>query len=90
MSKSILVIDTPENCEQCRFSGCDEDVCCLEDQLISEREYFDKKPDWCPLKDVPDKKEITDDNFSLSVDNVWNKAWNACIDEILEGGNVNE
>lgn len=29
MSKSILVIDTPENCCQRRFSGSDGDYCCL-------------------------------------------------------------
>lgn len=56
MSKSILVIDTPENCEKCRFSGSDGDVCCLEDKLISEKEYFDKKADWCPIRDLPRRK----------------------------------
>lgn len=29
-------------------------------------------------------EEIIEDIFSASVDNVWNKAWNACIDEILK------
>lgn len=53
---------------------------------ISKEQYLNKKPDWCPLRDLPKKKEVTDDNFSLSVDTVWDKAWNACIDEFLKKG----
>lgn len=85
MSKSILVIEKSDVCCQCRFSGSDGDVCCLEDKLISEQEYFDKKPDWCPLKDVPEKKEVR--NFCIGVGDFgqqgYQQGWNACIDEIL-------
>lgn len=81
MSKSILVIDTPEVCCQCRFSGSDGDVCYLENKLISEQEYLDKRPDWCPLKDMP--KKIAEENRWFSED--FAKGRNACIDEILKG-----
>ncbi len=80
MSKSILVIDTPENCEQCRFSGSDGDVCCLEDKLILEQEYFDKKPDWCPLRGLP-KKMVEETRW---FDKEYAVGYNSCIDEILK------
>lgn len=63
MSKSILVIDTPECCCQCRFSGADGDYCCLKENMvsdsnaISEEEYLNKKPDWCPLQELPEKRK---------------------------------
>lgn len=62
MSKSILVIDTPENCYCCGFCqdihgfyyccGCNDTW--YENQL--EYEEMNTKPDWCPLKPMPEKK----------------------------------
>lgn len=93
MSKSILVIDTPECCCQCRFSGADGDYCCLKEDMvsdsnmISEEEYLNKKPDWCPLRDLPEKKKVR--YFCLGQNDYsqqgYQQGWNACIDEILEG-----
>lgn len=88
MSKSVLVIDTPRNCEQCRFSGSDGDVCCLEDKLISEQEYFDKKADWCPLLEFPKKKDMEPGKTIIRA--AQHEGWNMCIDEILKGANGNE
>ena len=94
MSKSILVIDTPENCCQCRFSGSDGDYCCLKENMvsdsnmISEEEYLNKKPDWCPLQELPRKREIPLQYPYLH--QLIADGWNACIDEILKGANGNE
>lgn len=68
MSKSILVIDTPETCLDCRF--CRElhegiEACCeLSDEpndkelcRMIEVDYCQEKPDWCPFLDLPEKKE---------------------------------
>lgn len=86
MSKSILVIDTPENCGKCPcFLEVATDCCGVNGKDVDSH----GKPDWCPLRDLPEKKEITGDNFSISVETVWNKAWNDCIDEILKGVNGN-
>lgn len=52
MSKSILVIDTPENC-----CGCDLEYghyCGKEKRYIDEEE-FETIPDWCPLRYLPEK-----------------------------------
>lgn len=94
MSKSILVIDTPECCCQCRFSGADGDYCCLKENMvsdsnaISEEEYLNKKPDWCPLWDFPDKKVMDfREECNMYISRYW-EGYNACIDEILKGDDI--
>ena len=82
MSKAILVIDMPKRCEECRFStiNClDSDVCYLNNREIS----LDKRPNWCPLREVPKKKEENDAYTDCEYYRV--QGYNACIDEILEG-----
>lgn len=92
MSKSILVIDTPETCLDCRF--CRElhegiEACCeLSDEpedkelcRMIDIDYCQEKPDWCPLKEVPKKiKKVTEDmDYYKAI------GFNACIEEILKG-----
>lgn len=96
MSKSILVIDTPESCCQCRFSGSDGDYCCLKENMvsdsnmISEEEYLNKKPDWCPLRELKKKKDMDfREKCSMYISRYW-EGYNALIDEILKGENGNE
>ena len=63
MSKSILVLDTPENCASCQMSNLnlhDMSKCGVFCQLnkkedISWKSAKNEKPDWCPLKDMPEK-----------------------------------
>lgn len=93
MSKAILVIEMPESCDECDFCGkVREHVNCCKiirnDQGLCKRiepdaeEY--KKPFWCPLKEVPPYKEFTDCDDSF--DDGFKSGYNACIDEILGGG----
>lgn len=84
MSKSILVIDTPENCVKCILYHYPSCRCCITGRFqnnISE----DFKPDWCPLRNLPEKANHPDycDNGR------YDKGWNDCIDEILKGANGN-
>lgn len=73
----MLVIDTPENCLDCRFCyESDEGVeaCCsisdddkdtsLTKKIDCEYGYCQGKPDWCPLKPLPEKKEYVDPTSS--------------------------
>lgn len=94
MSKSVLVIDTPENCYDCPFGteycgnleyeGCCELAECLDSdtRLIAEEHYdYESKsrPDWCPLKPLPEKIEMSA-GFTY-----WNgmaDGWDACINAI--------
>lgn len=97
MSKSALVMETPKNCFECPFScvdGNDTDIgyCEVEAMLAKEalitEEYYDydseEKPDWCPLKALPEKKE-SDGYWRGEHGYGWIQDWNACIDEITGG-----
>ena len=96
MSKSILVIDTPENCIgcPCHFS---EDTgrawCGKENREILSHDIEEFKPDWCTLKDVPEKKPKVEYHgngcfgINEAMQHSYNTGFNACIDEILKGVN---
>lgn len=93
MSKSVLVIDTPENCLDCQFCyELDEgfEACCsisddnkgasLMKKIDCEYGYCQGKPDWCPLMDLPEKDN--GDYSANTFDASFVEGWNQCIDEI--------
>lgn len=55
MSKSVLVIDTPESCAQCPLlNGSDE--CVMQDASANfNADSFDDLMHGCPLKSLPEK-----------------------------------
>ena len=95
MAKAVLIMDMPESCFGCNFLYCNADSgidsCqAMEVSRIVNSDTYDK-PDWCPLRELPEKKE----EFELreckgSVKGIWkvslieNKGFNACLDEILK------
>ena len=103
MSKSVLVIDTPENCLDCQFCyelGEGVEACCsimddnkdksLMKEIDCEYGYCQGKPDWCPLKPLPEKMEMigkyNQEYFQKGGKMPSYKVgWNACIDEITGG-----
>lgn len=99
MSKSVLVIDTPENCSDCQFCyELDEGVeacCSISDddkdasrvkKIDCEYGYCQGKPDWCPLKPLPEKKEYVDPTSSAKAKkNIIAVGWNTCINTIVKG-----
>lgn len=102
MSKSILLMDTPENCYDCPFGieycgnleyeGCCELAECLDSdtRLIAEEHYdceSKSRPDWCPLKSLPEKMKVTglynSEYFKAGGKPPSYKiGWNKCIDVI--------
>lgn len=84
MSKSVLVIDTPKYCAVCVLrSGVLHPFCRVNNRDITDLSI---RPDWCPLKPLPEKMTgaaSTDHWSSIKA------GWNACIDEIT-GGNVDD
>ena len=51
-SKSILVIDTPKNCAECKLmflQGIGESICNAVD--------WSRRPTWCPLRPLPKRKD---------------------------------
>lgn len=86
MSKSVLVMDTPENCGKCKFiSGfwCRA----MNGRRVPNNDVI---PNWCPLKPLPDKMKLTgvygreyfQSNGKMPSYKI---GWNQCIDEITGG-----
>lgn len=106
MSKSVLVIDTPKSCYNCPFGTEYYDIyiykgnCELAEHLgkimtlLTEEHYgFESKsrPEWCPLKPLPEKKEyiVPNDNVESQKD-IIAVGWNACLRKITETSDENE
>lgn len=81
MSKSALVIDTPENCRSCYLRGFTLNLQYCRGKLKDIKDTS-VKPDWCPLKPLPEKMT------GVAQTDHWNSikaGWNGCIDEITGG-----
>ena len=85
-NKSILVIDTPEDCLACPcFSVIGSEHC-----SVTMKEVGLHIPMWCPLRYLPQKKNTSKiQGFGYS-QIMWanktihqNEGWNACLDEIV-------
>lgn len=87
MSKSVLVVDTPETCLDCIF--CFEleegiNACCsvvsddkdnsLCKKIICKDGYCQEKPEWCPLKELLEEEhnEYYLDEYCDGYDDGWN------------------
>ena len=84
MSKSVLVMDTPDSCSEC-FCQKGYTVygyACGFANMINEDTHC--RPNWCPLKPLPKYK-------SMEKPRVYEcgkmYGWNRCIDEITGGNN---
>ena len=79
MSKSILVIDTPRSCGQCKlkyFNEEDEIYQCAVDNSKIAAVYI-KRYD-CPLNPLPEFKYLTAED-----DNLYDRGWDDCLTKIL-------
>lgn len=88
MSKAILVMDMPSACKDCPLRvSVDESICVKTLKDITDKEYFEDKPDWCPLKPMLEKAEVSDCDELCDTDDWYDSGYadgyNACIDEIL-------
>ena len=83
MAKAILVMDMPSGCVNCSLYGYAVSRCNAKDKFqnnISD----DFKPDWCPLKPMPEKKmiEMVQEDYDGGYSHGFTHGFNACIDEI--------
>ena len=81
MPKAVLVMDMPEDCTMCKFWNSKDDECYatgVEELSLNSEEA---KPDWCPLRELPEKSVHPEhcDNGRFDA------GWNGCLDAI-EGG----
>ena len=102
MSKAVLVMDMPSSCAECEFQANnvrDNPICilCTEscvEQFRTKDEYkrintdLRTKPDWCPLKPMPEKEE--EKKTDVAYDIIIKRGWNACIDELTAGSSIKE
>lgn len=79
MSKSVLVIDTPEKCDSCMYIGTFHSFCKINCRDIKDTSV---KPDWCPLKPLPEKFDNEKDRKLGDFEPLFKIGWNACIDAI--------
>lgn len=94
-NKSMLILDTPETCVDCQFccefhegtKACcsitddDEDKSLMK-EIDCEDGYCQGRPNWCPLKPLPDRKEITETYRWEDRLPSFKCGWNWCLDEI--------
>ena len=99
MNKAILVIDMPNKCWDCPCCEIWEAIPSIEECTCNLRNIIvDKynKPDWCPLKPVPEKIDVPDWDDDIKAKNKnaeevgmymydrgYYRGYNICIDKIL-------
>lgn len=93
MSKAVLVMDMPSNCKDCNMSVLGREphtgqMCfrCVHHPTIMVLPKETKRPDWCPLRELPEKMQVCgkypqEDKIVPS----YKIGYNACIDELLKG-----
>ena len=90
MSKASVVMDNmPDKCGECECSYCDYDdphlnlICAVVGDNVSGSD----KPDWCPLREMPEKLPLQGDVSDLQkmLEEMRRVSWNACIDAIGGG-----
>lgn len=92
MSKSVLVMDTTENCMECPFLSlinfAGKPTCIAAKKYIHSNKLKSEKPEWCPLRALPEKMAIP--RGARNVDGLeYAAGYNTCINEIT-GGNADD
>lgn len=87
MAKAVLVMDMPECCADCYCGYFERDT--KELNLVCGATGEDAnnvgKPDWCPLRELPEKMEVCG-KYPQPGKPIpsYRFGWNACLDEILK------
>ena len=93
MPKAVLIMDMPESCDMCDFADDTQPPRYGERTLYCNAtgigddvtDYIACRPDWCPLRELPEKMKVCGkypqpDRIAPS----YKVGWNACLDEILK------
>ena len=82
MSKAVLVMDISECCADCPCSFFERDnpILNLICGVTQEDAYNVGKPDWCPLRELPEKKER---RIGEHGERMFRAGFNACLNEIM-------
>ena len=86
MSKAILVMDMPKSCAECPCcyitEGCYSDICQV-NYFGLEEGYEKGRPNWCPLRELPQKQENSTTNSTFI--RGYKNGYNDCIHNIMKG-----
>lgn len=92
MSKAVLVIDMPESCDMCDFVDTDQPpiygvgkmYCGCPGVGEDVSDYIKCRPDFCPLRELPEKKEeLAIEQYEFGgLGKAFVSGWNACLDAI--------
>lgn len=88
MAKGFFLVDIPDNCRECNLRS-ETGLCLCEKKCVFFYGLKYEKPDWCPIREVPDRKEPTSMTISPLIKKQYSefdKGWNDCLD-YLEGEN---
>jgi len=86
--KSVLVIETPRNCDECFCSAVHQDIDGLRHMCrftwleLTGENMVQTRPKWCPLKPMPEKQDMMEFHRANGIYSQ-RKGWNACLEEIL-------
>lgn len=90
MPKAVLIMNMPEKCADCPLRDSVKKgyvICFSTLESLSETDYYDKKPDWCPLRELPEKKE-TVHSQECYTNGYWSDemkaGWNVCLKKIVD------
>ena len=75
MSKAVLVMDMPKDCYECKLQDW------LTCRIAKKCNTSHSRPDWCPLRELPERANHPD----WCDGGRYDKGYNACIDELLKG-----
>lgn len=82
MAKAVLVMDMPDDCTMCKFWNTDDDECyATGSEELSLGDCEKTKPDWCPLRELPEKKER---GVGEHGERMFRAGFDACLDKILK------
>jgi len=85
VSKAVLVMDMPENCDKCCVRAAALAWCMAAKKSTSHHQNGKamderKRPDWCPLVAVPDKLPYSDTKGIAMASYI--EGWNDCIKKL--------
>ena len=86
MKKAVLLMDVPETCLDCNLCVLDTDgsISCYYNkrEICSNVGENNSRPNWCLLRPLPDRKEITETYKWEDRLPSFKCGWNWCLDEI--------
>jgi hypothetical protein len=93
MSKSIIILDTPDSCAECPlFNGFYSDMTCRANNWSINYPFPETfRQEWCPLSPLPEPKDLTQyttgsTNLDKVVQYAHDQGFNDCLYE-LKGEN---